>query len=107
MSYEMPKCKITIIKRTLNKDLINEFLDDNSKDISRCDWFKDGQEIEIDPNLSDVPENFCAWAWADIRKEILTVASGGNIPGMKQRGTVITSCTDWFRHVIFKVERID
>ncbi len=26
---------------------------------------------------------------------------------MKQRGTVITGCTDWFRTVIFKVERME
>jgi len=31
----------------------------------------------------------------------------GNIIGMKQNGTVITGCTDWFRPVIFKVERIE
>jgi uncharacterized repeat protein (TIGR04076 family) len=29
------------------------------------------------------------------------------MPGMKQRGTLIVGCTDWFRPVIFKVERID
>ena len=75
--------------------------------IGPCDCFKDGQEIEINPNIPDVPENFCAWAWADIRKDIITVAAGGNISGMKQRGTVITGCTDWFRPVIFKVKRID
>jgi uncharacterized repeat protein (TIGR04076 family) len=61
----------------------------------------------IDP--SALPEDFvarCAWAWADIRRDILTVAYGGDIPGMKQRGTVITGCTDWFRPVIFEVERM-
>lgn len=30
-----------------------------------------------------------------------------DMPGIKQRGTVITGCTDWFRPVIFKVERIE
>jgi uncharacterized repeat protein (TIGR04076 family) len=57
-----------------------------------------------------MPEDFCAccaWAWADIRKDILTVAYGGDMPGMRQRGTVITGCTDWLRPVIFKVERME
>ena len=29
------------------------------------------------------------------------------MPGMKQRGTLITGCTDWLRPVIFKVEKMD
>lgn len=44
---------------------------------------------------------------ADIRRDILTVAYGGDVSGMKQRGTVTTGCTDWFRPVIFKVERME
>jgi uncharacterized repeat protein (TIGR04076 family) len=67
-----------------------------------------GEEFVIDPSV--VPEDFCAhcaWAWADIRKGILTVAMGANMPGIRQPGTVITDCTDWLRPVIFKVERMD
>ncbi len=41
-----------------------------------------------------------------IRRGILAVAYGGDMPGMKQRGTIVTGCTDWFRPVIFKVERL-
>ena len=60
------------------------------------------------PSLSPgMPEGFCAWAWADIRKDILTVVIGGNMPGLRQPGTIITGCTDWFRPVIFKVERVE
>jgi uncharacterized repeat protein (TIGR04076 family) len=50
---------------------------------------------------------WCAWAWADIRKDIMTISSGADMQSMKQRGTVITGCTDWFRTVIFKVERME
>jgi uncharacterized repeat protein (TIGR04076 family) len=105
MSFEMPKCRITVLKRTINQDLIDEYLDDEYKGIGLCDCLRDGQEIVIE-DYSVVPEGFCASAWADIRKDILTVAMGANTPGMRQPGTVITSCTDWFRPVIFKVERI-
>ncbi|MFC1724602.1 TIGR04076 family protein [candidate division KSB1 bacterium] len=105
MSFEMPKCKITVLKRTINQDLIDEYLDDECKSIGLCDCFRDGQEILIE-DYSGVPDDFCASAWADIRKDILTVAMGANMPGMRQPGTFITSCTDWFRPVIFKVERI-
>jgi uncharacterized repeat protein (TIGR04076 family) len=54
-----------------------------------------------------MPEGFCPWAWADIRGDIMTIMAGGDLPWIKQRGTTITGCTDWFRPVIFKVERTD
>ena len=107
MSSEMPKCKITVLKRTLNQDLIDEYLDEPYKDTGPCECFEEGEEFVIDPAV--VPEAFCArcaWAWADIRKDILTVAMGANMPGIRQPGTVITGCTDWLRPVIFKVERM-
>ena len=103
----MPKCKITVLKRSLNNDLIEEYIEDIYKDMKPCEIFKDGQELIIDPNLAKVPDGFCDWAWADIRKDIITVASGGNILGMKNKGTVVTGCSDWFRPVYFKVERME
>ena len=54
-----------------------------------------------------VPEGFCIWAWPELRNDIMTVAYGADMPGMKQRGTFITACTDWLRSMIFKVERGD
>ena len=108
MSYEMPKCKITVLKRTVNQDLIAEYLDETCRDRGPCECFKDGQEFLIDS--SEAPKDFlacCPWAWADVRKDILTVAMGGNMPGIRQSGTVITGCRDWFRPVIFKVVRMD
>jgi uncharacterized repeat protein (TIGR04076 family) len=105
MPFELPKCKITVLKRTINQDLIDEYLDDAYQDISLCECFRDGQEFVIDPSV--IPEDFCVWAWADIRKDILAVAYGGDMPGMRQRATIITGCTDWLRPVIFKVERME
>lgn len=108
MSYGMPKCKITVLKKTVNQDLIDEYLDNEYKNHGVCECFRDGQEFVIDP--SSMPEEFCArcpWAWADIRQDIMIVASGGNIPGIKAIGTIITGCKDWFRPVIFKVERME
>ncbi|MFX1340156.1 MAG: TIGR04076 family protein [Promethearchaeota archaeon] len=107
MSDRMPKCRITIIKRMLNEDLINEYIIEEYKGMSKCECFEDGQEFIIDPNLAKVPEGFCHWAWADIRNEINLIASGGNIFGMRQKGTAITACTDWFRPVYFKIQRLE
>ena len=104
---KLPKCKITIIKRTLNKELIEDFIIDEYKQIGPCELFKNGAEIIIDPNMAKVPENFCDWAWADIRQTINLVASGGNIIGMKESGTAIATCSDWSRPVYFKIERLE
>jgi uncharacterized repeat protein (TIGR04076 family) len=107
MPFEMRTCKITVLKRTLHQDLIDEYLDDENRGVGLCERFREGQEFVIDPTT--VPQDFCAccpWAWADIRDDITTVAVGGDIPGMKQPGTIISSCRDWFRPVLFKVERI-
>ena len=109
MSIKLPKCKITVLRRNVNQELIEEYLEDKYKSIGACECFQEGQEfvLESEADFQQVPQNFCDWAWADIRKDIFTVASGGNMPGMKQKGILITGCTDWFRPVIFKVERIE
>ena len=108
MSDHMPKCKITIISRKIEQELINEYLVDKYQSLGLCDIFSDGQEFVLEKwgDLYEVPEGFCASAWADIRKDILLIASGGNMHGIKQPGKLITSCRDWFRPVLFKVERI-
>jgi len=54
-----------------------------------------------------MPEDFCPWAWADIRGDLMMIVTGGDPPWIKQRNTTITGCTDWFRPVIFRIERIE
>jgi len=102
-----PNCRITVLKRTLNQDLVDEYMDEDYKPLARCDRFYDGQEFLLEgwEGLSDLPEGFCPWAWADIRHDLLRIMSGGGMPGVKQPGTTIAGCTDWFRPVIFKIER--
>ena len=102
---EMSKCKITVLKRMVNSDLAKEYLD-IAGDFGACERFSDGQEIIIERHF-EIPEGFCPWAWADIRRDIKTIAAGGNLSWVKQRGTAIAGCTDWFRPVIFKIERIE
>lgn len=101
----MATCKITVLKRTVNRDLIDEYLADPSK-MGACNLLRDGQTFLI-ANLFRMPEGFCEWAWADLRPHIMTLAAGGDLPFIKPRGTLIAGCTDWFRPVIFKIERIE
>ena len=56
MSFEMAKCRITVLKRTLNQDLIDEYLDDAYKDTGLCECFEEGEGFVIDPFV--VPEDF-------------------------------------------------
>lgn len=103
MSSQMPKCKITVVKRTINQDLIDEYLEIPQEHPGPCEYFSEGQEFIVE-QVWEPPEGFCAWAWADMRKDILIAVGGGRFPGMKRSGIVITGCSDWFRTVIFKAE---
>ncbi|HUW97197.1 MAG TPA: TIGR04076 family protein [Anaerolineae bacterium] len=108
MSSKEPRCRITVLKRTLNQDLVDEYMDEAHKPLAPCDQFSDGQQFLLEgyEGLSAIPEGFCPWAWADIRHDLLRVMSGGDTPGVKQPGTTMTGCTDWFRPVIFKIQRV-
>ena len=101
------KCKITVLKRTLNQDFVERFLESEYCNISLCECFEEGQEFEVD--LSQLPNDFeknCPHAWLDICKDVSMIAYGANIPGYREKGTIISSCTDWFRPVLFKIERV-
>lgn len=105
MTNQVRKCKITVLKRMLNQDLADEYLDVTGG-FAACERLSEGQEFVVEQPFR-IPEGFCEWAWADIRRDIHTALAGGNLPWLKQRGTVITGCSDWFRPVIFKVECMD
>ena len=106
MSSGFNKCRVTVLKRTVNKDLAEEYMVEEYQDIKPCEIFEDGQEFVLDL-MEEVPEDFCTWAWADIRKDMLAIATGADMPGLKEPGTAICACSDWFRPVYFKIERQD
>lgn len=93
--------KITVLRRSVNEDFLREY----AKSIwEACDMFTDGQEFICDG--IKIPEGFCGWAWADLHQFVLTLARGGNFVGVKP-GVFISNCTDGFRPVSFKLERIE
>ena len=104
----MQKCKVTVLKRTVNQDLVDAYLDKSTpfgQSFGPCDRFADGQEFVAEP--FGPPEGFCPWAWADIRQDVMTLAAGGNLSWIRQTGTALASCTDCLRPVYFKIERLD
>jgi len=104
----MAKCRITVLKRTLNQDLVDSYLSDSFKasGFGPCDQFKDGQVFLFEGFA--MPAGFCPWAWADIQRDAAAMyIAGGNLPWVNRKGTAIVCCTDGFRPVVFKIERVE
>lgn len=97
---EPAKVRITVLKKSHNQDFIDEVAEGNWP---VCDKFEEGQQFI---STGWLPEGFCSFAWADIQQYVLVLARRGNMLGVRE-GTFITCCTDGFRPVFFKVERID
>ncbi len=87
--------KITVLRRGYEKEFV-ELLKTGPK--GPCTRFSDGQEFTITSQWS-MPAKFCEWAWADIRTYVPMVLGQGN--------PIAVCCTDGFRPVYFKLERVD
>ncbi len=99
----MASVKITVLKRMLNPEIVAEYIAVNA--MGPCGLFEDGQEFIQDDWRP--PEGFCPWAWSDIHKEIMMVRRGGSQSQSMPEGTAIACCTDGFKPVVFKIERIE
>lgn len=97
-------CKVTVVKRSCDLELVNSYVK-NPDGISACDLLADNQEFLIS-NPYEKPDGLCSYAWADIRSQILAIATGGSFDFLKDDNTAIATCTDLFRPVIFKIERV-
>jgi uncharacterized repeat protein (TIGR04076 family) len=103
----MSQCKITVIKTSFNKELVDLYVEkERKKTLSTCEAFKEGQEFITDA-VSGMPQGFCPWAWDDIYKVLVAYYANGNF-GMWNEGgnTIIACCTDGTRPVYFKIDRI-
>lgn len=92
--------KITVLKRTQNEEVLRQYA---TSIWEPCERLREGQEF-VSRGVN-MPEGFCSWAWADIQKYVMVLARGGNFLGV-HAGTYITCCTDGFRPVLFKLERV-
>jgi len=104
----MAKVRITVVERTFNEEISREFGSESflaGRGFGPCPNFEDGQVFVLDA-LSK-PERFCNWAWADIHREVRTVAFGGGFPWVNTPNSAICCCTDGMKPVVFKVERIE
>jgi uncharacterized repeat protein (TIGR04076 family) len=103
----MNKCKITVLKTTFNKDLVDLYVEnERKKTLGTCEVFKEGQEFITDVVIG-MPQGFCPWAWDDIYKVLVAFFANGNFGMWNEGGDVIIACcTDGTRPVYFKIEKI-
>ena len=52
------------------------------------------------------PEGLYTWAYADMRREINHLLTGGDFGWIGRKGVAYSSCTDGLRNAVFKIERI-
>ena len=99
----MHTVKITVLKRMVNQDLVDEFCE---ADVTLpCPLFTEGQEFVVERGAQ--PEDFCDSAWNDIHKSFQVIARGGDFSGwMKDDGTMVVCCCDGLRPVAFELRRI-
>lgn len=94
--------KITVLKKLETGEVFEEYAGELAK--PSCAAVKVGDDF-VSKNIS-IPEGFCSWAWADIQRDVVHLSLGGEFPWMKEKGTMISCCTDGLRPVLFKLERL-
>ena len=102
----MAKVKITVVKLLdLNDIHGNADLGCSGKMDPVCLRFTEGQEFVDDG--TQMPEGFCPAAYVDIYRFTSGLRFGAHYPWMNEKGKVLACCTDGFRPVVFRIERIE
>lgn len=100
----MKKVKITVLKTTLDKELVSEY---GAEGLTTCPMLEAGQIFYADYAK---PDKFCDEAWKAIYQYAFALAHGaGNDvfyygDWIRKPGVTICSCNDGLRPVIFKLE---
>lgn len=101
---KMKKCRITVMKKALYKDLIEIY----ENPIEHACNMKEGQTFIA--NGWAKPEGMCDSAWESMSPFIMTLAHGGEDfynGWMKNKKSAMISCNDGFRPVSFLIETLD
>lgn len=91
------RCKITVIKCSLQEDLIERF--HGHVPVPFCPQFREGQEFYA--TTTQLPDDFCAWAFGDISRDLALVAYD-----CSGKTSKVTCCTSGFHNVYFYIEAI-
>ena len=100
----MKKVKITVLRKTLIKDLAEEY---GAEDLTPCPMLREGQVFYADYAK---PEGLCDEAWKAIYQYVFALAHGAGADlfyfgdWIRTPGVAVCSCNDGLRPVIFKIE---
>lgn len=105
----MNKCKITVVKKTFDKELAAEY---GAVGLTACPMLQEGQVFYADYAC---PDGFCDEAWKAIYQYVFALSHGSGRNGclfyygdwIRTPGVAICSCNDGLRPVIFKIEHTD
>ena len=104
----MKKCKLTVLKTTLQEDLAKEY---GIPGLGKCPLMREGQVFYADYAK---PEGFCDEAWKAMYQYVFALANGAEgwysddwMDSARHPGTAICSCNDGLRPVIVKIERME
>lgn len=103
----MKKCKITVLKKTLDEELAKEY---GVEGLTACPMHKAGEVFYADYAK---PEGLCDEAWKAIYQYVFALSHGAKDglfyygDWIRKPGVAICSCNDGLRPVIFKIEATD
>ena len=94
--------RITVLKKLRTGEVFDGYA--SATAAPECAAVKEGAEY-VSKGIA-MPEGFCSWAWADIQRDVVHLALGGNFPWIREPGTMVSCCTDGLRPVVFRLERV-
>ena len=99
LTMERHQVRITVLKKHFHKEFVEEYAV-NPEGWTECKQFEVGREFVTSIEAPwEMPQGFCGWAWADIQKLVYGMARGG-------QDVFVTCCTDGYRPVVFKLEKV-
>ena len=99
LHVERNRVRITVLKKYFHEEFIEKYAADPER-WTPCEVLEEGQEFVTNRGAPwEMPPGFCGWAWADMQKLVYGMARGG-------QDVFVTCCTDGYRPVIFKLEKL-
>ncbi len=86
--------RITVLKHAVQ----SEYQKYGGGEIKACTVVQDGQQF-IAERPWNKPQGMCDWAWADVRAYLPFLFAG-------ERDQMVACCTDGYRPVFFRLERL-
>jgi len=94
--------RITVIKRSMNMDVISQYLPESVATAELCRDFEEGQTFEINGPVPTMPEGFCEVAWQTMERNVARACKGERL----MWSNAFPCCTDGLRPVTFRIEPI-